>query len=81
MLYVYILNVDRKCLFNLLFEDVHRSLMGFKLLVLKEDPPPQLQRRRQVRVVAEVTFKEEPRHKAFPKHGLMKKYIHDVRYR
>lgn len=51
-----------ECLLYLLFEDVHRGLVCFQLLVLEEDPPLQLQRRWQVRVVAEVAFKEEARH-------------------
>lgn len=57
---------------NLLFEYVHRCLMCFELLVLQEDPPAQLQRRRQVRVVAEVAFKEEARHETFPEHRLIR---------
>lgn len=61
-------------LLDLLFEDVHRCLVRFELLVLEEDLPPQLQRRRQVRVVAEVAFKEEACHETFPNHSLMDKY-------
>lgn len=57
---------------NLLFEYVHRGLVGFELLVLEEDPPSQLQWRRQMRVIAEVAFKEEARHKAFPEHSLVR---------
>lgn len=55
---------------NLLLEDVHRRLVGLELLVLQEDLPPQLQRRRQVRVVAEVALEEEARHQTLPKHRL-----------
>lgn len=71
------MHLYRKSLFlpDLLFEDVHRCLVCFELLVLEENPPPQLQRRRQVRVVAEVTFKEEARHKTFPEHRLMDKCL------
>lgn len=71
------MHLYRKSLFlpDLLFEDVHRCLVCFELLVLEEDPPPQLQRRRQVRVVTEVAFKEEARHETFPKHCLMDKYL------
>lgn len=66
--------LDRMSFFlslHLLFEDVHRRLVCFELLVLEEDPAPQLQRRRQVRVVAEVAFEEEARHEAVPNHRLM----------
>lgn len=59
---------------NLLFEDVHWCLVSFELLVLEEDPPSQLQRRRQVRVITEVAFKEEARHETFPNHCLVNKY-------
>lgn len=55
---------------NLLLEDVHRRLVGLELLVLQEDLPPQLQRRRQVRVVAEVALEEEARHQTLPNHRL-----------
>lgn len=55
---------------NLLLEDVHRRLVGLELLVLQEDLPPQLQWRRQVRVVAEVALEEEARHQTIPKHRL-----------
>ena len=58
---------------NLLLEYVHRCLVRFKLLVLEEDLPTKLQRRWQVRVIAEVAFKEEARHKLFPKHRLRNK--------
>lgn len=44
--------------------------MGLELLVLQQDLPPQLQRRRQVRVVAEVALEEEARHQTLPKHRL-----------
>lgn len=68
--------VDRMSFFllYLLFEDVHRRLVRFELLVLEENPAPQLQRRRQVRVVTEVTFEKEARHETFAKHRLMNKY-------
>ena len=56
---------------DLLFEDVHRGLVGLQLLVLQEDPPPQLQRRRQVRVVAEVALEQEACHQTFPEHRLV----------
>lgn len=62
--------LDGCLLSHLLFEYVHRRLVRLELLVLEEDPPSQLQRRRQVRVVAEVAFKEEARHEAFPEHRL-----------
>lgn len=55
---------------NLLLEDVHWCLVGLQLLVLQEDLPSQLQRRRQVGVVAEVALKEEARHQTLPKHRL-----------
>lgn len=58
---------------NLLFDDVHRCLMGFQLLVFEEDLPTQLQWRWQVRVIAEVTLKKETSHKTFPTHSLMEK--------
>lgn len=61
-------------LLHLLFEDVHRCLVRFELLVLEEDPPSQLQRRRQVRVVTEVAFEEEARHETLPTNRLMNKY-------
>ena len=57
-------------LLDLLFEYVHRRLVCFELLVLQEDSSPQLQRRRQVRVIVEITLKEEASHKAFPNHRL-----------
>jgi len=60
---------------DLLFEDVHRRLVRFELLVLEEDLPPQLQRRRQVRVIAEVALQKEARHEAFPEHRLMNRYL------
>lgn len=60
-------------LLDLLFEYVHWCLVGFELLILEEDSPLQLQRRRQVRVITEVTFKEEACHKAIPKHRLVDK--------
>lgn len=55
---------------NLLLKDVHRRLVGLQLLVLQEDLPLQLQRRRQVGVIAEVALEEEARHKTLPKHHL-----------
>lgn len=58
---------------NLLLQDVHRRLVGLELLVLQEDLSPQLQRRRQMRVVAEVALEEEARHQTLPKHRLMGK--------
>lgn len=78
-LHMYIC-VDRisPFLLHLLFEDVHRRLVCFELLVLEEDPPPQLQRRRQVRVVTEVAFEEEACHKTLPKHRLMNKYPNTI---
>lgn len=60
-------------LLDLLFEYVDWGLVGFQLLILEEDSPLQLQRRRQVRVITEVTFKEEACHKAIPKHRLVGK--------
>lgn len=55
---------------NLLFKYVHWCLVGLELLVFEEDLPSQLQRRRQVRVITEVTLKEEARHEPLPKHRL-----------
>lgn len=55
---------------NLLLKYVHWCLVSLELLVFQEDLPSQLQRRRQVRVIAEVTLKEEARHEPLPKHRL-----------
>lgn len=60
---------------HLLFENVHWCLMGFELLVLEEDPSSQLHWRWKVRVIAEVTFKEEARHKTFSDHRLKTQHI------
>lgn len=62
-------------LLHLLLEYVHRSLVCFQLLILEENPPLQLQRRRQVRVIAEVAFKEEACHQTFPKHRLRQRNV------
>ena len=62
-------------LLHLLLEYVHWSLVCFELLVFEEDPPLQLQWRRQVRIIAEVAFKEEACHQTFPKHSLKKRNV------
>jgi len=72
------MHVEDLLLPNLLFEDVHRCLMSFEFFVLEKDLHTKLQRGWQVRVIAEIAFKKEARHKMFPKHRLMKRtFEHD----